>query len=84
MSAAAASVLAGGVLAVLFVLARRTGPRLLNNLRTSLQLGFVRALSGSAPSFRIEPGVSAGKLPYGVAIAAGTIAHLVLHQLAFI
>ena len=38
----------------------------------------------SAPDLRITSGASAGKLPYGVAIAIGTTGYLVLHQLGFL
>jgi prepilin peptidase CpaA len=79
--AALASMIVGGVLAILFVLARGTALRMFHNLATLFQLGFLGALGRFAPSLRITAGASAGKLPYGVAIAIGTIGYLVLHQL---
>ena len=82
--AALASIIVGGVLAILFVLARGTALRMFHNLATLLQLGLLGALARSAPSLQITAGASAGKLPYGVAIAIGTIGYLVLHQLGFL
>lgn len=81
---ALATLLAGGVLSVLFVLARGTAARMYHNLTSVFRLGIVEVMSGSAPSLRIETAASAGKLPYGVAIATGTIGFLLLRQLAFL
>jgi hypothetical protein len=39
---------------------------------------------GSKPNLRIGADVSAGKLPYGVAIAIGTIGYLITDQLGFL
>lgn len=80
---ALASMLAGGVLAILFVLLNGTALRMFRNLSTLFQLGIIDAMRGSAPDLRIYDGASAGKLPYGVAIAIGTIVYLVLRQLGF-
>ena len=84
LHAALASVIVGGVLAILFVLVRGTALRMFHNLASLFQLGFLGALVGVAPSLQIEAGASAGKLPYGVAIAIGTTGYLVLHQLGFL
>ena len=69
--AALATIVAGGMLSILFVLVRGTALRMLRNLTSFLQLGFLCALSGTAPSLAITADASAGKLPYGVAIAVG-------------
>jgi prepilin peptidase CpaA len=82
--AALASLLVGGVLAIVFVLLKGTARRMYHNLTTIFRLGFLDAMAGSAPSLRISTGESAGKLPYGVAIALATTGYLVLHRLAFI
>ncbi len=82
--AALATMIVGGVLAILFVLARGKAMVMFRNLTSVLQLGFLSAATGSTPDFQITPQASAGKLPYGVAIAAGTIGYLVLHQLSFL
>ena len=82
--AALASLLAGGALAIVFVLMRGAALRMLQNLMWTLRLGLFNAMNGSAPSLRIAPETSVGKLPYGVAIALGTIGYLMLRQLAFL
>jgi prepilin peptidase CpaA len=82
--AALATMIVGGVLAILFVLSRGTALRMMHNLASLFKPGFVGFLGGPAPSMRIEAGASAGKLPYGVAIAIGTIGYLVLRQLGFL
>ena len=74
----------GGVLSILFVLARGTAPRMIHNLASLFQLGLISVAGGSKPDLQIDAGMSAGKLPYGVAIAIGTIGYLVLRQLGFL
>ena len=79
LSAAVLTFLAGGALALLVALRNRSLGRALTNLRTMLYGSLV-----GAAAFRkveiVEPVVSAGKVPYGVAIAAGTLLHVVLLQ----
>jgi len=82
--AALASMIVGGVLAVLMVVARGAALRLFHNLASLFQRGFLAALAGSVPNLQIAAGTSAGKLPYGVAIASGTIGYLVVDQLGFL
>ena len=82
--AALASLLVGGALAIVFVLMRGTAMRMIQNLMWTLRLGIFNAMNGSAPSLRIPPEASVGKLPYGVAIALGTTGFLILRQLAFL
>jgi prepilin peptidase CpaA len=81
--AALVSVIVGGVVSILYVLARGTALRMWRNLTSLLQLGFLGAISGSAPNLRVTADASAGKLPYGVAIAIGTIGYLVSDRLGF-
>jgi len=81
--AALVIMIVGGVLSLLFVLVRGTASLMFRNLASFFQTGFLDAVGGSVPSLRIAEGVSAGKLPYGVAIAIGTIGYLVLHQLGY-
>ncbi|HWZ48645.1 MAG TPA: A24 family peptidase [Herbaspirillum sp.] len=78
------TMIAGGVLSILLVLVRGTAGRMLRNLTTLFRLGFLNAISGARPDLHIEAGASAGKLPYGVAIAIGAIGYLVVHQLGFL
>ena len=82
--AALATVILGGVFATIFVVARGKALVMFRNLTSFFQIGFLRVASGSAPNLQISAEASAGKLPYGVAIAAGTISYLILHQLNFI
>ena len=82
--AALASMIVGGVLAIVFVLVRGTALRMFHNLASLFQLGFLSLAGGFKPNLQITPSASAGKLPYGVPIAIGTIGYLVLHQLSFL
>ena len=80
LSAAVLTFLAGGVFALLVALRNRSLGRALGNVRTM----FYGSLVGASATRRVEivgPAVSAGKVPYGVAIAAGTLMHVVLLQL---
>jgi len=82
--AALASMIVGGVLSIVLVLARGTARRMFHNLGSVFQVGLLSVAGGSKPNLRIEAGVSAGKLPYGVAIAMGTIGYLITDQLGFL
>ena len=82
--AALATMVVGGVLALLAVLARGSTLAMFKNIASMFQLGAVSIASGSAPSMQIAPSVTAGKVPYAVAIAIGTIGYMVLHQLSFV
>lgn len=74
----------GGVLSVILVLTRGTSARLFSNLNTLFKLTYFNTLSGIKTDFQIDEQASAGKLPYGIAIAIGTIGYLTLKQLNFI
>lgn len=68
---------AGGVLALAMALWQRSLGQMLTNLRFMLTTSVVRAAGGSSPRF--EPlQHTAGRMPYAVAIAAGTLLQLVL------
>ncbi len=82
--AALVILITGGLLGVVFVLANGSALRVYQNLTALFRVGLFATLGGSAPSLRIPVDVSAGRLPYGVAIAVGTAAYLVLHQLSFL
>lgn len=82
--AALATMIVGGVLSLLLVVARGTTRQLFYNLLSLFQPGFLHATGGSVPSRRITASVSAGTLPYAVAIAIGTIGYLVLRQLGYL
>ncbi len=67
----------GGLLCIAVVLRNRMLALLLSNLRTMLLSGFFKLMLNEVPTIDAASS-SAGKLPYGVAIAAGTIACVML------
>lgn len=68
---------AGGVLAIVMALWQRSLRQLIFNLRFMLTTSAVRAAGGTSPRF--EPlQQTAGRMPYAVAIAAGTLIQLIL------
>jgi prepilin peptidase CpaA len=78
-SAALLSFIAGGVLALAVVLARGALGQLLANVRTML-FGTLLSAMTTGKTTITAPAASVGKLPYGVAIAIGTLAHAVMVQ----
>jgi prepilin peptidase CpaA len=83
VAAVLATLIAGGVLAV--ALAHRSSHliRMLHNVAMMFRgtmLTFATGVSG----LTIQGGSSAGRMPYGVAIALGTIGYLLLEQLGLI
>lgn len=80
IGAALGTLLAGGVLSLLFSLKLKSTRQLLCNVRLVAILGFSKVMSGKAP---VNDGVveSVGTLPYAVAIAVGTAGYLVWHVL---
>ena len=68
---------AGGVLALLMALWQRSFAQLASNLRFMLTTSMVRMAGGDSPRF--EPlAQTAGRMPYAVAIAAGTLLQFTL------
>ena len=82
--AALATLIVGGAASLIFVFARGTAPRLFQNLASLFQVTLLGALAGAPQAPRITVQNSAGKLPYGVPIAIGTIGYLVFHQLGLV
>jgi prepilin peptidase CpaA len=80
--AALAVMIVGGALAIVWVLARGRMLQMLHNLASLFHFGALVAVDG--PTRRIAPAASAGKMPYGVAVAIGTIGYLISHQLALL
>jgi len=78
-SAALLSFIAGGVLALVVVLAKGALGQLFANLRTML-FGTLLSAMTTGKTTITAPAASVGKLPYGVAIAIGTFAHAVMVQ----
>ncbi|SDW05592.1 A24 family peptidase [Nitrosomonas communis] len=71
--------LAGGVWALGIILVRGRLSRLLENLKIMLLMHFADPSNASFSASTTLP-ESAGKLPYGVAIATGTLVYLVLNH----
>lgn len=76
-----ATFVAGGVLSIVFALRSGSLRRLFANLTLMAQGA---ALGGGLRATTADAHASVGTLPYGVAIAGGTIGYLVLRQLGFI
>jgi prepilin peptidase CpaA len=70
-----ATFIAGGVLILAVVLRNGTLGRLLANVRMMMLSSFFKLMLYEIPAVDAAP-VSAGRLPYGVAIAAGTITYI--------
>lgn len=71
LGAVLATMIAGGVLALIASAYKRALPQLVGNLRTMLIQRDIRRMGGAGPdAIPVPPSV--GKLPYAVAIAAGT------------
>jgi prepilin peptidase CpaA len=78
-SAALLSLIAGGVLALAVALARGSLGQLFANVKIMFFGTLVSAMTTGKTTIT-TPGASVGKLPYGVAIAIGTFAHVVMVQ----
>ena len=78
-SAAIVSFIAGGVLALAVVLAKGVVGQLIANLRTMV-FGTLLSAMTTGKTTITAPVESVGKLPYGVAIAIGTFAYVVMVQ----
>lgn len=78
-----ATLIAGGVLAIGVALFSGRLVRMLRNIAT-IVTGAVLTLPAGGGGVAISAEASAGKMPYGVAIAAGAIGYLVLAQLGLI
>ena len=83
VGAVLATLVAGGVLAIGLAVWSGGLVRMLRNV-AGMSRGVVLAVATGMTAWTAHHGPSAGKMPYGVAIAVGTIAYLVLLQLGFI
>jgi prepilin peptidase CpaA len=83
VEAVLASLITGGALAVALSLYSGRLPLMLRNV-VALFRGNVLTLATAPAGLIVEGGRSAGRMPYGVAIALGTIGYLVLEQLGMI
>jgi prepilin peptidase CpaA len=82
--AALATLVAGGLLSVAYVLMRGTTRRMVRNLVSFAQLGALGVAAGAPHIPRITPEYSAGKLPYAVAVAIGTVGYLLFYPLGVV
>jgi prepilin peptidase CpaA len=83
VEAVLASLITGGALAVALSLYSGRLPLMLRNV-VALFRGNVLTLATAPAGLIVEGGRSAGRMPYGLAIALGTIGYLVLEQLGMI
>jgi prepilin peptidase CpaA len=81
--AAIASTIVGGMLSILWVVWHAKTMQLVRNLSTLIPFE-VGMLGGFPMGRRIEDSTSVGKMPYGVAIAIGTISFLMFDQLGYL
>lgn len=71
------SFIAGGLLALVYVLAWRRVGVLGRNVSEALTVGAMQLMAGGLPRVEISRERSAGLLPFGVAIAAGSIGFII-------
>ena len=83
VGAVLATLVAGGVLAIGLALWSGELVRMLWNV-AAMSRGAMLTLATGLTGWMAHDRPSAGKMPYGVAIAVGTIAYLVLSQLGFV
>lgn len=79
-----ATFLAGGLLAIAYLLWRGGLRQALLNIAGVLQSFRFAAAGGASPSLALSPQTSVGSLPYAVAIAAGTTGYLLARQLGWL
>lgn len=75
--------LAGGLFAIGHVLTHRLLGRLAHSLRDMAGQLMLTATTGTRPASPAALKQSVGKLPYGMAIAAGTISYVVARQIGY-
>jgi prepilin peptidase CpaA len=79
LGAVITTLIAGGALAILAAIRNKSMQRMVNNIRFMMTHAIVGAATGNhVPAEMVS--ISAGKLPYGIAIAIGTTAHLLLSK----
>ena len=83
LNAVLATLIAGGVLAMVLALFNGTVGRMVRNVAMMFR-GTMLTFATGVGGLTVHGGPSAGKMPYGVAIATGTIIYLILVQLGLI
>lgn len=84
VGAVLASLIAGGVLALAFAVHSGTVVAMIRNVAMMFRGTMLTFTTGLGGGLTIQGGHSAGRMPYGLAIALGTIGYLVLEQLGMI
>jgi prepilin peptidase CpaA len=77
-----ATFIAGGVMILAVVLRQGTFGRLLDNLRTMFLSSFFKLMMHETPVIDAAP-VSAGRMPYALAIAAGTVIYITIKSTGY-
>ena len=75
--------IAGGIVALIYALAHRSAGRMVGNVLDITRFAAFGFMNGVRPSLAAM-GPSIGKLPYGISIAAGTIAWLAAKQFGLV
>lgn len=78
------TLIAGGVLALLFAFTHGVAGRMFFNVGTIARSAFFSVFARINPVLGLSSTQSVGRLPYGVSIAAGTIVYLVMRQLGYL
>ena len=79
LTAALYSYVAGGIMAIIIVLAKGRLKQVAHNIKMILTPLYIRAISGVDVSDGLIKQVSVGRMPYAVAIGAGTLLTLYLN-----
>ena len=79
LTAALYSYAAGGIMAIIIVLAKGRFKQVIHNIKIILTPLYIRAISGVDVSDGLIKQVSVGRMPYAVAIGAGTLLTLYLN-----
>lgn len=78
------TLLAGGAAAIVCALYRRMLGQMLCNVKEIANTAAFSLFGGMQPSLHVQASLSVGKLPYGVSIAVGTLAYVLLSQLGYL
>jgi prepilin peptidase CpaA len=84
LTAVLCTFVAGGVAALAFAIHRRRLGHMLANVKAAAQGMAASSIAGIRPTAGVHAGLSVGKLPYGICIAAGTAFEVLAHQLGYV
>lgn len=83
-AAALITFIVGGVLALLYTIASGLTGQLLVNVGSIVRYALFSVVARISPVLNLGTTQSVGRLPYGVSIACGTTAYLVMRQLGYL